>query len=226
MAAPKLAVHVISVTERLLPAGLPATWAVGYVAAWAGTAIGWLVTAATGPMLVELARRLLGARLSPASNPPPELHQVFVLAGHNLPLAAWPLLLGVTGAHRHAFARRFGDVLVLAAVAANTMIVGIALACYGSPLVAFIVQLPVEWAALALGAASWLRQRQRPLTPREGLTWLALVTSLVLCAAVIETYATPHKTSLPKRAHSQIPLAATQADARESGLNLSAQYST
>lgn len=77
--------------------------------------------------------------------------------------------------------------------AGNVVIVGVALGAYGHPLLAYIPQVPMEWAALALGASAWLMQRREPLTVREGLAMFAVIAGLLLCAAVIETVAVPHR---------------------------------
>jgi hypothetical protein len=138
-------------------------------------------------------RRLVGARLDPALNAPPALDHVLALAAHNFPITAWPILLGVVGAHRNARPRLVGDALVLTTLVVNTAPVGAALGAYGVALLPYLPQLPVEWAALALGASGWLIQRRRPLTPLEGLVLFAATVALVLGAAVIETVAVPHR---------------------------------
>ena len=76
---------------------------------------------------------------------------------------------------------------------ANVLPVGAALGAYGPPLLAFIPQVPFEWAALALGASAWLMQRREPLAVREGLALFAVIGGLLLCAAVLETVAVPHR---------------------------------
>ena len=70
---------------------------------------------------------------------------------------------------------------------------GAALGAYGARLLPYIPQLPIEWAGLALGASAWLLQRRRALTVPEGLALLALTVCVLLCAAVIETVAVPHR---------------------------------
>ena len=67
------------------------------------------------------------------------------------------------------------------------------LGAYGVALLPYIPNVPLEWAALALGASAWLVQRRRPLTLREGFVWLALIVGVVLCAATLETVAVPHR---------------------------------
>jgi uncharacterized membrane protein len=126
-------------------------------------------------------------------NPPPDLAHVLALAAHNIPIAAWPLLLGVMGAHRHRLARKIADAVLAGCILANTVPVGAALGAYGPPLLPYIPQLPLEWAGLALGASAWLVQRRRALGVREGLLCLALIACVLLCAATLETVAVPHR---------------------------------
>jgi hypothetical protein len=115
------------------------------------------------------------------------------LAVHNLPIAAWPLLLGVVGAHHSHIGRGVADSLLAGCLAVNVLPVGAALGAYGPALLPYIPQLPLEWAALAAGASAWLLQRHRTLTVREGLALLALTSCMLLPAAVLETYAVPHE---------------------------------
>ena len=136
---------------------------------------------------------LLGLRLDPNRNPPPHIGHVLALAAHNIPIAAWPLLLGVVGAQRHRLGRQIADTAVLACIIVNILPVGAALGAYGAPLLPYVPQLPLEWAGLALGASAWLIQRRRALTVREGLALLALIAGVLLCAAVVETVAVPHR---------------------------------
>jgi hypothetical protein len=178
---------------RWLPVGLPRAWGASYLAVCAATLLLAGIFALCGAPLTTLTRHLLRLRLSPLANPPPTIRGVLALAAQNVPVAAWPLQLGVLGAHRHRLARRIADVVVLACLTANVLPVAAALGTYGSPLLAYIPQLPVEWAGLALGAGAWLVQRQRAMSVREGLVWLALCAYVFVCAAVIETVLVPHR---------------------------------
>jgi hypothetical protein len=146
-----------------------------------------------GHPLVLALRSVLALRLSPRSNSPPDVEHVLTLAGHNIPIAAWPLLLGVLGAERHSAIRRIADVALLASTTANVLPVGAALGSYGASLLVYIPQLPLEWAALALGAGSWLVGRDRALSTRACVVFFALIVCLLLCAAVLESVAVPHR---------------------------------
>ncbi len=59
--------------------------------------------------------------------------------------------------------------MLLACIIVNTLQVGAALGAYGTALLPYIPQLPLEWGGLALGASAWLVQRRRALTVSEGL---------------------------------------------------------
>jgi hypothetical protein len=143
------------------------------------------------PLRAGRARRASSRRHG--RNPPPSVEHVLALWAHNTLICAWPLLLGLTGAARHRVTRQVADGMVVAAMIANTLLVAAALAAYGSPLVAYIPQLPLEWAGLALGCSSWLAERHRPITRGERLMWIVLLASALLAAATVETVAVPHR---------------------------------
>jgi hypothetical protein len=103
------------------------------------------------------------------------------------------LLLGVAGTNRHRLTRRLSDCTVVMCVLANAAPVGAALSAYGSALIAYVPQLPVEWAGIALGAGAWLVQRRRVLSTRERLAWFGLIAAVLLCAASLETTMVPHR---------------------------------
>jgi hypothetical protein len=188
---------------RRLLSGLRVAWPRAYGAIWLATVGSALLVALLGAGAKARVRGLLGLRLDPARNAPPELGHILTLAAHNLPIAAWPVLLGVIGAHQHRIGRRVADVVLLACILANTLPVGAALGAYGAPLLAYIPQLPLEWAGLGLGASAWLLQRCRPLAVAEGLALTALIAAVLLCAAIVETDAVPHR-GVP-RAPRQLP---------------------
>jgi hypothetical protein len=176
-----------------LPAGLARMWPYAYAGVWAATLAPAAVVALVGRPLTLPARRLLGLALSARRNPPPHLGHVLALAAHNIPIASWPLLLGVLGAHRHRLARHVADGVLLACLIANTLPVGAALGAYGTALLAYLPQLPLEWGGLALGASGWLVQRRRALTASEGVGVFVLIACVLLGAAVLETVAVPHR---------------------------------
>jgi hypothetical protein len=179
--------------RRWLPAGLPTLWLHAYAGVWLATLAPTALVVLVGRPLALPARRLLGLALSAQRNPPPQVGHVLVLAAHNIPIAAWPLLLGVLGAHRHRLAMHVADGVLLACIIANTLPVGAAFGAYGTPVLPYIPQLPLEWGGLALGASGWLLQRRRALTASEGIGMLVLIACVLLCAAALETVAVPHR---------------------------------
>ncbi|HYM55447.1 MAG TPA: hypothetical protein VES97_08800 [Solirubrobacteraceae bacterium] len=174
-----------------LPLGLRSAWLRVYIAIWTATLGSAALVALCGAAAKAPVRGLLRLRLKP--NAAPELGHVVALASHNIPIAAWPLLLGVIGAHHRRLGRKVADVVLLTCILVNTLPVGAALGAYGTPLLSYIPHLPVEWGGLALGASAWLLQRRRALGVPEGLALLVLTTCVLLGAAVVETVAVPHR---------------------------------
>lgn len=149
----------------------------------------WLLTAVGG--LVGL----LAPGLAPSGGPHPTLHgsvgDLLSILATNLRLLSVPFGLVVLGFQRNRHGRQFGDLLVGAVVAVNTIRVGLALGRYGNELIPYIPQLPVEWLALALSASAWMTARHgaQPgaLRPRALQAFLATGG-----AAAIEALLTPH----------------------------------
>ncbi len=178
---------------RWLPHHLGRVWLRAYCVVWALTLVVAAVVGIAGGDVRALAVSVIGAHLTPGGNPPARLSPILLLAAHNLPVVAWPLLLGVERAHAHPLSRSSADLLVIASVIANVVPVGAAIGAYGSALVAYIPQLPVEWAAVALGASAWMVQRRRPVTAREGAAMFVLLGGVVVCAAAMEVCLVPHR---------------------------------
>ncbi len=180
--------------HRWLPEGLFSAWLHVYAAVWVLTiSFAAIVVLVDGGALRLPVRRVLGLELVARRNPPADLVHVLALGAHNISILTWPLLLGVIGAHRNRLATHIADGLLSVSVAINTLQVGIALGAYGTRLLAYLPHLPFEWAALALGASSWVLQRRRALTLAEGVGVLALTASIVLCSAILETVVVPHR---------------------------------
>lgn len=175
---------------RTLPGGLSRAWAQAYSAIWAATLGAAALVAAIGP-LNQPVQRLLGLRLDANGTPPPHPAHVVALAAHNFPIAAWPLLIGVLGAHRKPVGRHVADAVLIACLSINVLPVGAALGAYGPALLPYVPQLPLEWAGLALGASAWLMQRRRALAASQGVAVAALIGIVLICAAAVETLAVP-----------------------------------
>lgn len=168
-------------------------WLAAYAALWAATLASAALVALAPSALRARVRAALALALTPAQNPPPTAGRILALSAHNIPIAAWPLLLGLITAGSEAHARRAGDWLVRFAVLANTLPVGAALGAYRTALIAYIPQLPIEWAALAVGYGSWQVQKAHALSGRGRLSSLLLVGALMLLAALVESCGTPHR---------------------------------
>jgi hypothetical protein len=193
MAATELSPPFREGARRWLPAGLPATWLHAYAAIWIATLAPAAIVALVGRPLVLPVRHWLALALMARLNPSPEVGYVFALAAHNIPIASWPLLLGVLGAHRHRLATHIADGVLLACIIVNTLPVGAALGAYGGAVLPYLPHLPVEWGGVALGASAWLAQRRQALTVSEGIGLFVLSAGVLVCAAVIETVAVPHR---------------------------------
>jgi hypothetical protein len=166
-------------------------WLRAYLGVWTLTLSAGFLVAVTEPLRPVL-RALLALRLDPAMTAAPRMSRALVLAAHNIPICCWPLLLGVLGAHRSRRGRRAADALVAVWLAVNVLPVGAAIGLYGTRLAAYVPQLPLEWAAVALGTAGGMLQRHHPLTVKTGLAAFALAGLLLVCAGLLETFAVPH----------------------------------
>jgi hypothetical protein len=167
------------VTARLRPAR---ELVISLAVVWLLTAVGALVG-------------LLAQGLAPGGSPRPTLQgsvtDVLSILATNLRLLSVPFALGALGFQGSRRARAFGDVLVGAMVTLNALRVGLALGRYGTGLIPYIPQLPVEWLALALSTSAWIAARRQ--AQRQTLRTRALQTLVAAAtAAAIEALLTPH----------------------------------
>ncbi len=175
-------------------AELKRSWLLVFGALTVATALSALTVGALGPALQTPVHSLLDLRLSAAATPAPSLERAFSLAAHNLPVTSWPLLLQAAGAQRSRRSEMVANTLLAATLGVNALLVGAAFGAYGPRLAWFVPQLPLEWAALAGGAAVWVA-REGPVTSRGRAEAAATIAVLVLAAAALETYAVPHHAS-------------------------------
>ena len=160
-----------------------------YALLWVVTLAAAAATASLG--LTDAVRGLLRLSLSGDTTPGPSPRVFAVVALHNLPVCGWPLLLPAAGAYRSRRCKFAATGLVAGAVTANAALVGAALGAYGTRLLPYVPQLPLEWLALAGGAAGWAAQRSA--SDRRARTLAAgVVVAAVLAAAALESYAVPH----------------------------------
>jgi hypothetical protein len=126
------------------------------------------------------------------------------IVGTNLRVLAAPFLLWLLKFPQSRLGRQAGDILVLAVVAINTLTVGIELGHWRGQLIPYLPQLPIEWAALSVAVAAWLRARDNHANRRQ-LAVLATVTAVLLVAAAgLETWCTPHRHEPPKASLAQL----------------------
>ena len=83
------------------------------------------------------------------------------------------------------------DALVALGLAVNAGLVGLALGAYGSALLPWLPHVPLEWAALAIGLAAYLRARRLAPRVRDVASAGALAVVPLVLAAAIEAWATP-----------------------------------
>lgn len=149
----------------------------------------WLLTA-LGGLIGHLA-----PGLAPGGGPHPTLRgnvaDLLSILAANLRLLAVPFVLALLGFQHSRRARGFGDLVVGAVVTLNALRVGLAIGRYGTDLIPYIPQLPVEWLALALSASAWMSAR-RGAQPRELRTTAPLTLLAAVTAAAIEALLTPH----------------------------------
>jgi hypothetical protein len=153
---------------------------------------------ATVTLLAALAASLV-PELGPAA-PHPTLHgspgEALAIAVTNARTLAAPLLLSAGRWHTGRVTRHVGDLLVAALVVSNAAMIGLALGRYPTRLPAYLPHLPLEDAALVIAAGAWLARRvpPRPGSSPPSVSRTAALTLLVtIAAAIVETYAVPHK---------------------------------
>jgi hypothetical protein len=112
---------------------------------------------------------------------------------NNARVLAAPFLLVLLGLPHSRVGRHAGDLTVTALTAASTIPVGLELGRWQGRLLPYLPQLPLEWAALALGVHAWIIARPGHLTVRRLAPLGGVVLGLLICAASLETWATPHR---------------------------------
>jgi hypothetical protein len=155
---------------------------------WTLTAAAALITAAA-PAAGQLARDELRLALAPASAP--AATRMLSVALTNAFAAGWPLLLALLdGPHRAI--RAVHRALIAGWLAVNVIPVGAAIGAYGTRILPYLPHLPLEWTAIALALAGYLHARRRQAPGRALLAPALGLAVVLIAAAAIETYATPH----------------------------------
>jgi len=112
---------------------------------------------------------------------------------NNLRALAAPFLLIIARFPAARLTRAIGDVAIAAILTVNCVTVGIQLGRWQGRLLPYLPHLPLEFSALACSTCAWLIARDDTKRRRE-LTVLALATiALLIGAACLETWATPHR---------------------------------
>ena len=163
-------------------AGVAARIAVAYALLWIITLLGALI-GTTAPALAP------GGPLHPTLHG--SLGDLASIALTNARVLSAPFLLALFRFQDQRFTRRLGDLVIGGVLGANALRVGLALGRWHDRLLPYLPQLPLEWLAAALAAASWLALR-KGARQQTALAYLAAILALVIAAAAIETIATPH----------------------------------
>ena len=122
------------------------------------------------------------------------------IAAENLRVLAIPYLLWLLGVPTSRPGRRAGDGAMLIVIALNAIPVGIELGRWRDRLLPYVPQLPLEWAALIVAVSAWLTIRTGTATLRHVALLAGGTAVLVLAAASLETWVTPHR---PRQTASQ-----------------------
>jgi hypothetical protein len=155
-------------------------------------AAGVLAATAIGIVIASLDPQLAGS-----TRPHPTLagspSDAVWIVQNNVRVLAVPFLLVAFGFPQRRPYRAAGDLIVTALVAASTIPVGLELGRWQARLLPYLPQLPFEWTALMLAVHAWIIARPGHLNPRRLAPLAAIVLTLVVCAAGLETWATPHR---------------------------------
>jgi hypothetical protein len=144
-------------------------------------------TVAVTPGAAATARSALNFPLQPS---PPSLNEAAQIALTNARVTGAILLAAFTVTRCHR-ARALLDVALLAVVAPNAVMVGVALGAYGPSGLPWLVHLPLEWAALATALTAYVTARRRTLPARDQARRAAAVGVLVVVGALAESLLTP-----------------------------------
>src|SRR5450755_2813397 len=170
--------------------GLIACMLLALAVVWLLTAEAALITA-TVPAAGRLARHTLDLPLRPASTPT-AWRMVEIALTNALVISVPPLLRLLLGERPSRAARRCSAGLLVVWLTGNVIPVGAAIGAYGTRIVSYLPQLPLEWAAFAMALAGY--RYARPSERRGAVLALsaAVIAVTLTAAAALETYATPH----------------------------------
>ena len=160
--------------------------------------VGLSAAAVIGFTTLGIGLALVDPALAGSTRPHPaltgSLGDAVAILQNNARVLATPFLLVALGFPNSSLGRRVGDLILTALTAASTIPVGLELGRWQGRLLPYIPQLPLEWAALAVALGAWLTTRADQASSRRQLVVLAaIVTVLLVDAAAIETWCTPHR---------------------------------
>lgn len=161
----------------------------------------WCPTVTTGAVIgltaLGVGLAIADPALAGSTEPHPtltgSLGDAISIVETNARVLAAPFLLVLLGFPHSRLGRHAGDLIVLALVAASTISVGLELGRWQDRLLPYLPQLPLEWAALALAVNAWAVARSGHITVAELAPLVAVILVLLVGAASIETWATPHR---------------------------------
>jgi len=169
-----------------------------YAALWALTALGTLIG------------RLLPS-LGPGGRPHPSLHgslaDLAAIAATNARVLSAPFLLALFRFPSGRRSRQLGDLLIVALLTGNALLVGLAVGRHGDQLLPYLPQLPLEWLAAAVAGGAWLALRMGART-RTAIVYAVAVLAVVGVAAAIETLATPRAAPPARAVQANSPIGA------------------
>jgi len=110
---------------------------------------------------------------------------------HNARLALAPLAAAAAVQNHRGRLRRIADVLLGVVFAVNVVPLAIELGTWGTRLLPYIPNAPVELLALVAGPVSWWLVTRGRLPVRSLWLTAAIVVALLLLAACLETWAVP-----------------------------------
>lgn len=172
-------------------------WLRPYLITYLTTLTGLLVLAAAVAFVTpvrDLAHLILPVQRGHAPHDPTSTHNVATALSlwiHNARLSLAPLAAAAAVQHRPGRLRRAVDVLLIIVLALNLIPVAIELGTWGSRLLPYIPNAPVELLALLTGPVSWWLVTRGRLPLRSLWLSTAAVVALMAAAACLETWAVP-----------------------------------
>jgi hypothetical protein len=173
-----------------------ARWLHPYAVAYLWTLTGLLALAdatAAVPVARDVAHLLLPLDWRHAPHDP-NAHDIATALNlwfHNARLALAPLAAAAAVQRGGGPLRRVGDVLFGFLLAVNVIPVAVDLGTWGSRLVPYIPNAPVELLGLVIGPVAWWLVTRGRIPVRSLWLIAALVVALLLIAACLETWAVP-----------------------------------